>query len=100
MDNTRDLTMRYSVSGTMATAGRLLHLSACDEVPRIVAGLALVVAASGAVLLQPWPLKLVVDGVLGDRPIPSVLAEATDAVVIHSPVAIDSRLALLLILCV
>jgi len=65
-----------------------------------VVGLALVIAASGAALLQPWPLKLVVDGVLGDRPIPSVLAEATDAVVIHSPVAIDPKLALLIILCV
>src|SRR5215212_8207980 len=99
MDNTRDLTMRYSVSGTMATAGRLLHLSARDEVPRIVVGLALVIAASGAVLLQPWPLKLVVDGVLGDRPIPSALAQVADAVVIHSPVAIDPKLALLLLLC-
>jgi ATP-binding cassette, subfamily B, bacterial len=100
MDNTRDLTMRYSVSGTMATAGRLLHLSARDEVPRIVVGLALVIAASGAALLQPWPLKLVVDGVLGDRPIPSALAQVAGAVVIHSPVAIDPKLALLIILCV
>jgi ATP-binding cassette, subfamily B, bacterial len=100
MDNTRDLTMRYSVSGTMATAGRLLHLSARDEVPRIVVGLALVIAASGAALLQPWPLKLVVDGVLGDRPIPSALAQVAGAVVIYSPVAIDPKLALLIILCV
>jgi ATP-binding cassette subfamily B protein len=84
----------------MATAGRLLHLSARDEVPRIVVGLALVIAASGAALLQPWPLKLVVDGVLGDRPIPSALAQVAGAVVIHSPVAIDPKLALLIILCV
>ena len=55
---------------------------------------------SGAVLLQPWPLKLVVDSVLGDRPIPFALAEATDAIVTHSPVAIDPKLALLVILCV
>ena len=100
MDNTRDLTTRYSGSGTMATAGRLLRLSARDEVPRIVLGLALVVVASGAVLLQPWPLKLVVDGVLGDQPIPSALAEATDTIVTHLPVAIDPKFALLLILCV
>jgi len=65
-----------------------------------VVGLALVIAASGAALLQPWPLKLVVDGVLGDRPIPSALAQVAGAVVIHSPVAIDPKLALLIILCV
>ena len=99
MDDTFDVTRRFPVSRTMATAGRLLRLSARDEVPRIVLGLALVVVASGAVLLQPWPLKLVVDSVLSGRSIPSALAQVADAVVIHSPVAIDPRLALLLALC-
>jgi ABC-type multidrug transport system fused ATPase/permease subunit len=81
-------------------AGRLLRLSARDEVPRIALGLALVLGASGAALLQPWPLKLVVDGVLGDQPVPSALAPVVDSVVTHSPLVIDPKLALLLILCV
>jgi ATP-binding cassette, subfamily B, bacterial len=100
MDNSRHLTTRYSGSGTMATANRLLRLGARDEVPRIVLGLALVVVASGAVLLQPWPLKLVVDCVLGDQPIPPALAAITDGVITLLPVAIDPKFALLLILCV
>jgi hypothetical protein len=99
MDDTFDVTRRFPVSETMDTAGRLLRLRARGEVSRITLGLVLVLATSGPVLFQPWPLKLVVDSVLSGRSIPSALAQVADAVVIHSPVAIDPRLALLLALC-
>jgi ATP-binding cassette subfamily B protein/subfamily B ATP-binding cassette protein MsbA len=45
-------------------------------------------------------LKLVVDCVLGDQPIPPALAAITDGVITLSPVVIDPKIALLLILCV
>jgi ATP-binding cassette, subfamily B, bacterial len=38
---------------------------------RLGLGLAALVLAIGAELAQPWPLKLVVDSVLGDHPLPS-----------------------------
>jgi len=38
------------------------------------AGLALLVGSTVATLLQPWPLKLVIDSVLGGEPPPAALA--------------------------
>jgi ATP-binding cassette subfamily B protein/subfamily B ATP-binding cassette protein MsbA len=61
----------------MSTVGvgvRLLGITIGDEGARVAAGLTLLVGSTAAALLQPWPLKLVVDCVLGDQPPPAVLA--------------------------
>jgi ATP-binding cassette, subfamily B, bacterial len=57
-----------------ARAGlRLLGLALRGEGTRVAAGLVLLVGSTVAALLQPWPLKLVIDSVLGDTPPPAVL---------------------------
>jgi ATP-binding cassette, subfamily B, bacterial len=54
-----------------ARAGlRLLGLALRGEGLVVAAGLLLLVGATAAALLQPWPLKLVVDSVLGETPSP------------------------------
>ena len=61
-----------------ARAGlRLLALALRGEGPRAATGLVLLIASTGAALLQPWPLKLVVDSVLGSAPPPAALAVAS-----------------------
>jgi ABC-type multidrug transport system fused ATPase/permease subunit len=62
-------------------------------------GTLLLAAASAASLLQPWPLKLVLDSVLGERGSSPLLARATDDVVARVPFVGDQRVVLLLILC-
>jgi ATP-binding cassette, subfamily B, bacterial len=58
-----------------ARAGiRLLALALRGEGVSVVAGLLLLVGSTAAALLQPWPLKLVIDSVLGTQPPPAVLA--------------------------
>jgi ATP-binding cassette subfamily B protein/subfamily B ATP-binding cassette protein MsbA len=58
-----------------ARAGlRLLGIALRGESPRVVAGLLLLVGSTAATLLQPWPLKLVIDSVLGSEPPPAALA--------------------------
>jgi hypothetical protein len=56
------------VTSTAAVAGRLLRLTLAGDRTRLVIGLGMLLAAAGAGLLQPWPLKLVVDSVLGGVP--------------------------------
>jgi ABC-type multidrug transport system fused ATPase/permease subunit len=55
---------------TIAVAARLLRLTLPGEGRRMLPGVLLLFAATGVGLLQPWPLKLVVDSVLGDIPAP------------------------------
>jgi ATP-binding cassette subfamily B protein/subfamily B ATP-binding cassette protein MsbA len=58
-----------------ARAGlRLLGIGLRGESPRVAAGLLLLVGSTAATLLQPWPLKLVIDSVLGSEPPPAALA--------------------------
>ena len=61
-----------------ARAGlRLLALALRGEGSRAATGLVLLIASTGAALLQPWPLKLVVDSVLGSAPPPAAMAVAS-----------------------
>jgi ATP-binding cassette subfamily B protein/subfamily B ATP-binding cassette protein MsbA len=55
----------------MNLAWRLLWAHGLEQRMRVVAGLGLLIAGAGVMLLQPWPLKLVVDSVIGRRPLPS-----------------------------
>jgi ATP-binding cassette subfamily B protein len=59
---------------TLHAGGRLFRLAVRGQGARVAAGLALLVGATAAALLQPWPLKLVVDAVLGSQPPLPVLA--------------------------
>jgi ABC-type multidrug transport system fused ATPase/permease subunit len=62
---------------TMRAGLRLLGIALRGEGVRVAAGLALLVGSTAAALLQPWPLKLVVDSVLGSQPPPALLATAS-----------------------
>jgi ATP-binding cassette subfamily B protein/subfamily B ATP-binding cassette protein MsbA len=59
---------------TLRAGLRLLGIALRGEGTRVAAGLALLVGSTVAALLQPWPLKLVIDSVLGGDPPPAVLA--------------------------
>jgi ATP-binding cassette, subfamily B, bacterial len=59
---------------TLRAGGRLLRLALQGESTRVAVGLVLLVGSTAAGLLQPWPLKLVVDSVLGSEPPPAALA--------------------------
>ncbi len=59
---------------TLRAGLRLLGIALRGEGTRVAAGLALLVGSTVAALLQPWPLKLVIDSVLGSDPPPAVLA--------------------------
>ncbi len=60
---------------TVRAGARLLGLALRGEGARVAAGLALLVGSTAAALLQPWPLKLVVDSVLGSQVPPPALAK-------------------------
>ena len=85
--------------GTMHLAGRLLKRCAPGEGSRMVVGLLLMLATSAATLLQPWPLKLVLDTVVGDHPLGAGLARAFDAMSAFLPFESSSQISLLFILC-
>jgi ATP-binding cassette subfamily B protein len=85
--------------GTLHLMGRLLRKCATSEGPRIVLGLLVSLGASGAALLQPWPLKLVVDSVVGGQQPPSILAGLVSIITTYIALATSPKFALLLILC-
>jgi ATP-binding cassette subfamily B protein/subfamily B ATP-binding cassette protein MsbA len=62
---------------TVRAGLRLLALAVRGEGVRVTAGLLVLVGSTAAALLQPWPLKLVIDSVLGDQPAPLGLATAS-----------------------
>jgi ATP-binding cassette, subfamily B, bacterial len=47
------------------------------DAPRIVVVVSLLLISIGANLLKPWPLAIIIDSVLGDKPMPHWLAEWT-----------------------
>jgi ATP-binding cassette subfamily B protein/subfamily B ATP-binding cassette protein MsbA len=69
------------------------------EAGRIIVGVALVIASSAALVLEPWPLKLIVDSVLGEQPLPPVLARVIPWVAEHVESGTTGRLLLLAWLC-
>jgi ATP-binding cassette subfamily B protein len=58
---------------TVRAGLRLLGIALQGDGVRVAAGLALLVGSTVAALLQPWPLKLVIDSVLGGEPPPAPL---------------------------
>jgi ATP-binding cassette, subfamily B, bacterial len=63
-----------SRDSTLGVAARLLRLAFPREARSLTIGLTLLLGATAAGLLQPWPLKLVVDSVLGAVPPPAPVA--------------------------
>jgi ATP-binding cassette subfamily B protein/subfamily B ATP-binding cassette protein MsbA len=62
---------------TVRAGLRLLGIALRGEGARVAAGLTLLVGSTVAALLQPWPLKLVIDSVLGAEPPPALVATAS-----------------------
>ncbi len=60
-------------AGTWTITTRLLRQFIPGQRGKIVLGLVLVLGASGMALLRPWPLKLVLDSLLGHVPLPAWL---------------------------
>jgi len=60
-------------TGSIRRQGRLLRRYAKPQWRGLLVLFATMFANIGLELLRPWPIKLVVDNVIGDEPIPSVL---------------------------
>jgi ATP-binding cassette subfamily B protein/subfamily B ATP-binding cassette protein MsbA len=69
------------------------------DVGRVAGGLLLLVSASGVGLLQPWPLKLVLDCVLGTREPPAALAVLLRHAGVTQLLSAHPKSSLLLVLC-
>ena len=76
-----------------------LRLCGTGEGMKTLIGLLVLFAGSGIALLQPWPLKLVVDSVLGNHLPPAALTNLTTFISAHSPLVTDPKIALLFLLC-
>ncbi|MEJ7892343.1 MAG: ABC transporter ATP-binding protein [Solirubrobacteraceae bacterium] len=61
-------------TGSFRRQGRLLRRYAKPEWRGLLVLFTTMFANIGLELLRPWPLKLVIDNVLGDEPLPSVLS--------------------------
>ena len=83
---------------TLSVAIRLLRESAAGEWPRIAVGVFLLLCAAGVALLQPWPLKIVIDSVLGGHPPPQGISAAARVISGLSPSTTDQT-SLLVLLC-
>jgi len=81
-------------SSTLSVALRLLFYCGKGEGPAILLGLGLLLLGTGISLLQPWPMKLVLDSVIGTVPPPAFLSRLAQLLGGISP-----RVALLLVLC-
>ena len=73
---------------------RLLRICGRGEGGAIAVGLALLLLGAAAALLQPWPMKLVIDSVIGNGQAPAFLSSTAKSI---SPN--HSRIALLVVLC-
>ncbi len=99
MTNFSESTETKKTPGTLHMARRILRMCSAREKPAIVIGLMFLLGASGAALLQPWPLKVVLDSVLGNIAPPPALASFIKVVSEHTLLAGNPRIALLIMLC-
>lgn len=86
--------------GTFTLSARLLRTYAAGQWPLIAGGIVLVLAVSGIAILQPWPLKFILDSVVGTHPLPAPLAHIVAALGEVSGTTPESRPFLLLLLCI
>lgn len=87
---------QQSAGGTLQVTVRLLRKFMPDETAAVLLGFVLVIAASGMALLQPWPLKLVLDCVIGRDQLPGFLSAVLQSLGLPT---LDSKVNLLLLLC-
>lgn len=93
-----ETTEEHKTQGTLRLMGRLLRMCAPGQIPLIGLGLIVSLAGAGAALLQPWPLKLVVDNVVNNSPLPAPLAGLVGIITAHTALT-SQKIALLIILC-
>src|SRR5256885_156130 len=89
--NNESATWRGSTAGV---ALRLLRFCGRGEAPAISLGLAFLFLGTVIALLQPWPMKLVIDSVINGQPAPSLISKPAHALNQNDP-----RLAMLVLLC-
>src|SRR4051794_23015783 len=80
---------------TFSVARRLLLYCGRGEGSGILLGLSLLLPGTLISLLQPWPMKLVLDSVIGTAPPPAFLSKFAQLFAAASP-----RIGLLLVLCI
>ncbi len=81
-------------SSTFTVAVRLLFYCGRGEGPAIGLGLGLLLLSTALSLLQPWPIKLVIDSVIGDVAAPAFLWQTAQVVS-----STNAKMGLLVILC-
>ena len=86
--------------GTWHTASYLFRHTTTGEWPWILAGVLVLLASSAIALLQPWPLKLVVDTILGSQAPPTALSDLHILLSQHFPWPTNAKMGLLLLLCI
>jgi len=86
-------------TGTFRVAGRLLRRFLPGETRSLVVGIVFLLVASAMALLQPWPLKIVLDSVVGNVPVPALLHRMSTSLEPGSWFAGHPGLLLLTILC-
>jgi ATP-binding cassette subfamily B protein/subfamily B ATP-binding cassette protein MsbA len=84
---------------SLQVTARLLRRFLPGEAALVILGMFLVLCASGAALLQPWPLKLVVDSVVGQDEPPRALAWLLGLFGAAEVSPTQFKLRLLLLLC-
>jgi ABC-type multidrug transport system fused ATPase/permease subunit len=94
-----ELTARIPRVGTFRVAGRLLRRFLPGETRSLVVGIVFMLGAAAMALLQPWPLKVVLDSVVGRVPVPALLQRMSVSLGTSSAFAGHPGLALLTILC-
>ena len=97
MNDSTETMEENKTPGTLRLMGRLLRMCAQGEIPQIGLGLLVSLGTAGAALLQPWPLKMVIDSVVGNQPLPAPLADLAGIITVHT--ALSPKVALLIILC-
>lgn len=91
--------LQSSQKGTLRVTVDLVRRFVAGDVGRFGLGLVLLLASSGAALLQPWPLKLVLDCVLGTRQAPRLIAAFENAVSGKDLLFAHPKTTLLIVLC-
>ncbi|HEV8292215.1 MAG TPA: ABC transporter ATP-binding protein, partial [Tepidisphaeraceae bacterium] len=95
MDDTRpNSAAPAESSSTFSVAARLLLYCGQGEGPAILFGLGLLLLSTALSLLQPWPMKLVIDSVIGSVPPPAFLSKLVQLLS-----GTNSPLGLLVVLC-
>ncbi len=89
---------KAGTAGTLQVTTRLLRRFLPGETVGFGAGLLLLLGASGVGLLQPWPLKLVLDSVVGSQPAPRWLSGLFEGASTHFTPG-NPGLGALLVLC-